>query len=141
MTNEKVIHETPRPVNGLYDEPMWKSVGEGALKLQRCNECDGWQYPPAPVCAHCVSDKLQWAVVAGTGVIISWVIFHKTYLPAYPAPYNVVAVRLSEGPVIVSNLEHPIPEGSWIGLSVHLVYASMPDGFILPRFRLVNQSG
>ena len=138
MPKETVLQETPQPVNGLYDEPMWQSVGERAFKLQKCSMCKGWQYPPAPICTHCGSDELQWTPVSGTGVIISWVIFHKTYLPAYPAPYNVVAVRLSEGPVIVSNLELPFTKGSWIGLSVQLVYVSMPDGFILPRFRLAN---
>ena len=63
-------------------------------------------------------------------------VFHRQYLPAYPAPYNVVAVRLDEGPLMVSNLEGPVPEGSWIGRRVRLTYAEMPDGAVLPRFVL-----
>ena len=72
--------------------------------------------------------------------IISWTIFHKQYLPAYPAPYNVIAVRLQEGPVLISNLVGDSPPGSWINSDVYLIYSTMPDGIVLPRFRLVVES-
>ena len=37
---------------------------------------------------------------------------------------------------MVSNLEGPEPEGTWIGQRVALTYVTMPDGVVLPRFRL-----
>jgi uncharacterized OB-fold protein len=61
-------------------------------------------------------------------------------LPAYPPPYNVIAVRLAEGPIMISNLEGDAPEGSWIGHIVRLIYVPMPDAFILPRFVLASTS-
>ena len=125
---------TPQPMLGLYDRPMWKSIGERAMKLQCCTECAGFQYPPAPVCVHCLSSQLEWRALSGRGSIISWVVFHKSYLDAYPAPYNVIAVRLEEGPVIISNLEPPLPEGNWIGRAVRLTYVTMADELVLPRF-------
>jgi uncharacterized OB-fold protein len=115
---------------------MWRSIAARALELQRCAACARFQYPPAPVCTHCGCADLHWKPVSGAGTIISWVVFHKTYLPAYPAPYNVIAVRLAEGPVMVSNLEPPLPSESWIGSSVTIDYVTMPDGQVLPRFRL-----
>lgn len=69
---------------------------------------------------------------------MSWAVFHRAYLPAYPPPYNVIVVKLDEGPLMVSNLEGTEPVGSWIGQSVKLVYVTMPDGLILPRFVLDN---
>ena len=74
--------------------------------------------------------------LSGDATILSWEIFHRQYLPAYPAPYNIIAVRLAEGPVMISNLEGTQPDGSWIGQAVRLVYVEMPDGMILPRFTL-----
>jgi uncharacterized protein len=78
--------------------------------------------------------------LSGRGSIISWVVLHKSYLDAYPAPYNVIAVRLAEGPVMISNLEPPLPEGlltgSWIGKPVRMTYATMPDELVLPRFTI-----
>jgi uncharacterized OB-fold protein len=133
-TSTSGIARTPQPVMGLYDAPMWQSIREGAMRLQCCKDCGGFQYPPAPVCTHCLSSELEWRLLSGRGRVISWVIFHKSYLEAYPQPYNVVAVRLEEGPVLISNLEAPVPEGNWIGTPVSMVYSTMPDGFILPRF-------
>ncbi len=128
--------KTPAPVMGIYDRKMWEFIANRNWHLQSCCDCGAFQYPPAPGCSVCLSTKLEWKPVSGKARIISWTIFHKQYLAAYPAPYNVVAVRLEEGPVFISNIEGPTPEASWIGANVQLVYATMPDGFILPRFRL-----
>jgi uncharacterized OB-fold protein len=130
------VPHTPQPVMGMYDALMWQSIRDGVLKLQQCTSCDAVLYPPAPVCPHCLSSELEWRVMSGRGTVLSWVVFHKTYLDAYPAPYNVIAVRLDEGAVIVSNLEAPLPAGNWIGKKVRMVYSVMPDGFVLPRFTL-----
>jgi uncharacterized OB-fold protein len=128
--------QTPPAVMGLYDQPLWESIRQGQLKLQRSKATGAFIYPPAPVCPETLSPELEWTPVCGRGEILSWVIYHKQYLPAYPAPYNVIAVRLEEGPVMISNLQGPVPDSSWIGRKVRLVYASMPDGAVLPRFEL-----
>ena len=135
-----LISPTPLPVMGLYDAPMWQSIGDQCMALQRCNDCGHMQYPPGPSCPACLSPALTWTPVSGKGRILSWVVFHKTYLPAYPSPYNVVAIRLMEGPVLISNLEGPQPTGSWIGASVTLVYKKMADGFMLPKFILIPET-
>jgi uncharacterized OB-fold protein len=143
-----------RAVLGLYDRPMWDSIQRRAMALQCCKACGKYQYPPAPACAACLSSELEWRTLSGRGTILSWVIFHKTYLEDYPAPYNVVAVRLEEGPVIVSNLEGPPPQGknasiderntegssdsghgecNWIGTPVRLTYVTVENQAILPR--------
>jgi uncharacterized OB-fold protein len=81
-----------------------------------------------------LSPDHDWIAPIGRGEIVSWVIFRRGYLPAYPPPYNVIAVRLIEGPIVVSNLAGPEPDGNWIGTAVSLVYEKLPDGLILPRF-------
>ena len=127
---------TPRPVPLVHDIPFWESVEQKDLKLQRCADCGQFRYPAGPICAQCNSEQVTWERVSGKGTILSWVVFHKTYLPAYPAPHTVIAVRLDEGPILISNLEGPEPEGSWIDERVSLRYATMPDGVVLPRFEL-----
>lgn len=136
MASEMV--QTPKPVQGLYDTPMWEGIRTRGMKLQRCQSCGAWQYPPGPGCHACLSEELEWTPVSGEGAILSWAIFHRQYLSAYPAPYNVIAVRLAEGPVMISNLEGDQPDGSWIGQKVRLTYADMPDGVVLPRFALAG---
>jgi uncharacterized protein len=128
--------KTPRPVMGLYDTPMWASINARAMALQRCDDCGNWMYPPGPACPACLSTKLVWTPISGRGRILSWVVFHRHYLPAYPPPYNAIAVRLEEGPTMISNLEGAMPDDASIGRDVRLVYATMPDGVILPRWAL-----
>lgn len=129
---------TPPAVLGLYDTPMWESIRARRMCLQRCRACGAWQYPPGPGCVQCGGEDQEWAPLSGQATVLSWAVFHRQYLPAYPAPYNVVAVRLAEGPVMISNLEGEPPEGSWIGAKVRLTYADMPDGAVLPRFALAG---
>jgi uncharacterized OB-fold protein len=134
------ISATPPRVLGLYDEPFWKYLKQnGEMRLQCCRQCGTWRYPPGPVCHACLSPDYDWTAVSGHGEILSWVIFHKQYLPAYPAPYNVVAIRLAEGPTLISNLTETPPAGSLIGRRVALTLVEMDDGVTLPRFRLVDQ--
>lgn len=134
----ETIVTTPHRILGLYDRPMWDSIDARAMQLQRSKATGAFMYPPGPAMPGDPLGELEWARISGRGVILSWVIFHRHYLPAYPPPYNVIAVRLQEGPTIISNLEGPTPEGSWIGRAVRLVYVAMPDGVVLPRFELAD---
>jgi uncharacterized protein len=112
-----------KAVMGIDDVPMWASMKEGKLKLQCCDRCGHFRYPPAPVCPICLSADATWTAVSGKGAVISWVVFHKKYFDDHPPPYNSVAVRLEEGPIIVTRLEGAEPSGSWIGEAVELGYA------------------
>lgn len=130
---------TPARVLGLYDEPFWRHLKEDKkLHLQCCEECGTYRYPPGPVCHECLSPRSSWKPVSGMGEILSWIVFHRQYLPQYPAPHKVIAVRLDEGPTIISNLVGAEPEGSWIGRRVRCVPQEMDDGVVLPRFELAD---
>lgn len=139
-SKQATVPPTPQRVRGLDADVFWEHVAGRSLRLQRCGSCGTFRYPPAPVCPSCLADTSEWTPVAGAGTILSWVIYHRGYLPAYPPPYNVVSVRLDEGPILVSNLEGPEPEGNWIGQRVRLIFTDMPDGFVLPRFTLAANS-
>ena len=129
---------TPARVLGLYDAPFWRFLAtEGRMRLQRCNDCGTWRYPPGPACPECLSPHADWAPVSGGGELLSWVTFHKQYLAEYSAPYNVIAVRLDEGPTLISNLVAP-PQGLVIGRRVTLTVVQMEDGVALPRFALAD---
>jgi uncharacterized OB-fold protein len=114
-------------VMGFCDAPMWDSIERGAMALQCCAGCGAFRYPPAPICAACLSMQAEWRPLAGTGTVVSWVTFHRSYFDDFPAPYHAMAVRLDEGPLIVTNPAGPLPEGSWIGRRVRLDYV-LHDG-------------
>lgn len=129
---------TPPRVMGLYDRPFWAFLDqERSLRLQRCDGCGTFRYPPGPACHVCLSPDSTWTPIGGGAEILSWIVFHRTYLDPYKAPYNVIAVRLDEGPTMISNLIGPQPQGSWIGQRVSCTLQDMEDSVVLPRFRIV----
>jgi uncharacterized protein len=127
-----------RAILSIYDQPMWESIRARRWALQSCDDCGAYRYPPAPNCPNCLCMGYAWKPLAGDGTILSWVVFHREYLPEYPPPYNVVAVQLAEGPIVVSNLIGDEPEGSWIGKPVRIDYAPDADGNLLPKMRLAR---
>lgn len=127
----------PARVLGLYDLRFWDEMKAcHVLKLQACARCGERRYPPGPACQQCLSPEFTWEAASGRGEILSWIIFHRSYMPEYDAPYNVIAVRLAEGPTMISNLTGDVPAGSWIGRAVRCVVQDIDDGSVLPRFVL-----
>ena len=127
-----------RAVKTIYDEPMWESIRTKTWSLQRCDECAQYRFPPAPICPNCLCMQYSWQQLSGVGTILSWVVFHRQYLPEYPPPYNVVAVQLAEGPIVISNLVGKEPEASWIGQPVQVCYEPDGEGNMLPKMRLAD---
>jgi uncharacterized OB-fold protein len=127
-----------RAVKTIYDEPMWESIRERRWSLQKCDDCAQYRFPPAPICPNCLCMGYTWQALSGQGTILSWVVFHRQYLAEYPPPYNVVAVQLAEGPIVISNLIGTEPEGSWIGRAVEVCYAADGAGDLLPKMQLAS---
>jgi uncharacterized OB-fold protein len=109
-------------VNGLYDAPMWQAMRAGELRLQQCRACAQFRYPPAPVCPHCLDENAEWRALSGVGVIVSWVVFHRQYFEDFPAPHCCIAVRLDEGPLIVTTLDRQTPSQDLTGRRVRLYF-------------------
>lgn len=109
-----------QPIRGFYDRPMWNEMESGNFTVQQCTQCEAYRYPPGPACPACGSLDHRWKSADGGGEILSWVIFHRQYFEDHPAPYNSVAVRLDEGPIVITNLTGPEPAGSWIGKRVQI---------------------
>lgn len=122
----------------LYDKPMWDSIAAGAMRLQRCTANGRFRYPPGPVCPDSLSSDYTWEPISGRGTLLSWTIFHRQYLPAYPAPHTVVAVQLEEGPIMIGSVDPTEVASLVIDGAVELVYGDHPDGYRIPRFRMAR---
>lgn len=129
----------PAPVRGIDFDQFWHHVRQGQMHLQRCTACRNAIYPPAPACPLCLSMDLRWEPVSGHGTITSCVRFHRTYLPEYPAPYTVLAVRLQEGPLFVTTLESDAPLATLMGQEIRIAYRDFENGDVLPIATLTNR--
>lgn len=114
----------PAPVRGLYEDAFWRHVANRDLRLQQCGGCGGFRYPPGPVCPDCLSLDWSWQPVAGTGTLLSWVVFHRRYFPEFPVPYVVVAVELPEGPVLITDLADGVDADLAAGRRLRIRYDS-----------------
>ncbi|MGV6875645.1 Zn-ribbon domain-containing OB-fold protein [Pseudochelatococcus sp. B33] len=119
-----------------FDEPLWKSISKGQIRIQRCSECGAYRYPPGACCPTCLSVESTWEPIAGKGKVLSWTTYHKQYLPAYPVPTTVVAAMLDEGEIFITNIAEDEVADLAIDRTVRVVYADHPDGYRIPRFTL-----
>lgn len=117
---------------------------ERRLCIQRCLDCHRFRHPPQPRCAHCRSDRSEWAEVSGEGEVYTWTVVRHAVNPALrdSLPYNVVVVLLdgTDGVRLVSNLVDALPEALQIGLRVTLTWERRGD-IDLPCFRVANHRG
>ena len=102
-----------------------------------CQNCGETRFPPAAICARCMSFDQVWRESSGEGVLESWIEFHRAYWDRYKdgLPYSVCLVRLSEGPLLVSNLVGDTASAC-LGAPVHVVFQRQDDGLNLPKFVL-----
>ncbi|WP_323039959.1 OB-fold domain-containing protein [Gemmobacter sp.] len=132
-----------RPYLSVYDEPLWAGFEQDELRLQKGSQSGKFRYPPSPLDPDTlemvpIEDLAsEFETVSGKGEIYSWCVFHRQYFDDKPVPYNVITVKLDEGPYFVSNLVGDMPEGELIGRRVEAVYEPYQGRKII-KFRLAE---
>ena len=96
----------PAPEHNEINAPYWDSLAQGRLCFQRCTQCGHAWLPPRSECPACLCDEPRWEQATGSARLVSWVIYHIAYHPAFKdrLPYNVAVVELDEGPRLISNI-------------------------------------
>ena len=122
--NPGLSQPVPSP-DGL-DAPFWKGLREEQIFIQRCSDCQAWQWGPEWICHHCLSEAMTYEAVEGAGTIYS---YERIWHPVHPAlkeqgPYLVVLVSLTgAGDVrIVGNLLGDPHQDVPIGAAVTAVF-------------------
>lgn len=127
----------PLPAISPIDRPYWEATRRHELRLQRCLACGRFRYPASPVCPDCDADRHEWALTAGRGHVLSWVVFHRCYFPSFAdeIPYNVAMIELDEGPVVVANVVGVDNAALHRGLEVDVVFEDVSPEITIPKFR------
>ncbi len=131
MTNEALAELLPEATE--LTAPYWEGLERGELRLQYCQDCGAFQYPPESFCRACPSERLEWRAVEGGGSVYSFIIVRQRYLPAFGdlIPYNVAIVELDEGPRVIANLLDVDNEAIEIGMRVRSRIEPVGDRFAL----------
>lgn len=130
-------YQKPLPEPGPESKPFWESCKKHTMEVQRCKDCGFYRWPPATVCANCLSMNLEWTRVSGKGKVFTFVIFHQRYHPGFAEdiPYPVAIVELEEGPRMVSNIVGCKNEEIKCDMPVEVVYEDVTPEFSLPKFK------
>jgi len=84
------------PFSARVDAPYWDGLGDGVLRIQRCEGCRAWRWPADWRCADCGGYELGWEEVEPSGIVYSWIRTRQPFVAAYAdlVPYVNVLVEL-----------------------------------------------
>jgi uncharacterized OB-fold protein len=124
----------PRPTEDSAQ--FWAAAHKGELRMQQCLDCGHFRFPPAVVCARCLSERHEWAKLSGRGVVFSWIVVHQSQHPAFNSdtPYNVAIVELEEGPRLHTRIVDCANDDIRIGMPVDVVFSRVNDDVSLVYF-------
>lgn len=93
------------PIDEL-SRPYWDGLEAGKLRFQHCSGCGNRWLPAREACPACLAPGPRWVDAAGTGRVLSWVVYHVAYHDAFKdrLPYDVTLVELDEGPRLLTNI-------------------------------------
>jgi uncharacterized OB-fold protein len=125
----------PLPQLTPTNEWFWTSGADGALRIQRCVDCETLVHPPAPVCPHCRSQSWEPTAVSGRGTVVAFTVNHQRWLPGFEPPYVIANVALAEDPAVhlTTNLVGCDPDEVHIGQEVTARFVRHEDVW-LPLF-------
>lgn len=125
----------PLPEVTPLTEPYWQGLAAGRLLHQRCAQCGNTWLPAREECPRCLAAEPEWTESAGTGRLISWVVYHQSPHPYFAdtVPYTVAVIELDEGPRLISSL---VSDNPTIDAPVRF-RPSVVDGFAVTSFELL----
>ena len=129
--------EKPLPRPSEDSAPFWEAAHKGELRMQRCGDCGHIRFPPALLCARCLSERAEWVLLSGRGTVFSWIVVHQSQHPAFntDVPYNVAIIELEEGPRLHTNIVDGANDRIYIGMPVEVTFERVNDDTALVKFR------
>jgi uncharacterized OB-fold protein len=137
-SNKPVPEVTP------MTRPFLAAAANGELRLQKCRGCGHIRFPLGPVCTDCLDEAFDWHLLSGKGTILSHLVFHRAYSPAWRSeiPYSVIMVQLEEGPRLFSDVVDPdrkFIDTDLVGRRAEVQFELMAPNIGVPRFAILEQ--
>lgn len=77
--------------------PFWEGLAVGEIRVQHCNLCGTYRFPPGPFCLNCGSGRQVYVALNSTPRLFSWIVVNRSTHEDMPAPYAVAVVEYEEG--------------------------------------------
>ncbi|KUI44152.1 hypothetical protein AU197_02615 [Mycobacterium sp. IS-1590] len=132
--------QRPLPVPDEASAPYWAAAARHVLTVARCSECAALTLPPDVLCVACGSTdpRYVFAPVSGRGVVRSWTVVRKSFLPGFEVPFVLVDVELAEQPDLrlIGRLLGADEAALSIGAQVSVVFEDVSAEIAVPAFEL-----
>jgi len=131
------------PALSPENEHFWLGGAEGCLRFLRCEACETFVHPPAPVCPSCLGRELTPAAVSGRATVHTFTVNHQPWIPGFDPPYVVAIVDIAEqeGLRLTTNIVNCEIEEVKIGMPVRVVFDEREDGIHIPLFEPETERG
>ena len=115
----------------------FQAASQGHLVIQRCRVCGHHTFYPRSACPTCLADELDWVETSGKGELFSYCFVHRPHHPAFygEVPITFAAVRLAEGPVMLTELRVPDTTQIRIGMKLAVEFVPISKDLKLPVWR------
>jgi hypothetical protein len=132
-------YNKPLPVIDESSAPFWAAAKKRVLQLPKCSDCNQLRIQFERWCPSCSSESFTWETMSGEGTVWSHCEFHRPYFKEFEneLPYNVVLIKLKEGPKLISNLLEIQSDAIKIGLPVKVYFEDVTDAVTLIKFKPV----
>jgi len=88
-----------KPITDQRSQEWFHAAARGELLIQRCADCEAFQWYPRGHCAACGSPNVDWHQAQGTGTLHTFSVVHRTPNAEFAdeTPYVFAIVELVEG--------------------------------------------
>ena len=114
---------------------FWRGGAGGELRINRCQDCQLFIHPPAPVCRRCKSLHVEAETVSGMGRVYTYSINRHSWSDESSEPYVVAVVELVEQPglYVTTNIVGCPVDDVDIDMPVEVEFEQIADAY-LPLF-------
>ncbi len=128
-----------RPLPSIAGEtkPFWDSCRRGQLVIQRCDDCNEYQWYPRGICANCWSENIQWVQSSGRGTVWTYTVTQQNRTTGFAemVPYVLALVELEEGVRMFTNIVDCNPRDVHIGMAVEVTFQTATPQITIPYFK------
>jgi len=127
----------PLPTISGETKPFWDACRRGILLIQRCGQCQEYQFYPRGICATCWCEDILWVTASGKGTVWTFTETRQNRTPGFEedVPYVLAVVELEEGVKMFTNIIECDPREVKIGMAVEVTFIQANQQVSIPYFK------
>src|ERR1700704_3218013 len=129
--------EIDRPLPHIvpWNSPYFEAGLAGKFVLQTCPASHHLVYYPRVACPYCLSPDYEWTELSGRASVYTFAIVWRPQHEFFnrDVPIVLSALKLVEGPLVVTSIVNCPPELVSIGMPVHVVFDTVSETIALPK--------